>query len=150
MCASSPDMPRKNLCAGHTLIAPGRFDLTPSRDDLVRRMSGAPERQDERAHPIFAFVGALGGLPLPIKALSEDLGLAFKAGPVLAQCEIDLFRPLEVGRSYAMDARIARIDRKASRRFGQADHLHLAISLSDGRAFCETRLHIIFPAPEAP
>ncbi|SPJ25398.1 hypothetical protein [Palleronia abyssalis] len=134
---------------GETLPA-GRFDLTAARDDLVRRMSDAPARSDQRAHPIFAFVGALGGLPLPIADLSTGLGLAFADGPVLARCQIDATRPLEVGRCYTVTARILDIQRKPSRRFGQADHLHLAITLSDGAPFTETRLHIIFPATETP
>lgn len=136
--------------AAHDPLPPGHFDLTAERDDRVRRMSGAPARQDNRAHPIFAFVGALGGLPLPIKALSESLGLAFDRGPVLAGCVIDLARPLEVGRRYSVAGRIEDIKRKPSRRFGAADHLHLAIALADGVPFTEIRLHIIFPAAEAP
>ncbi|MBV0911061.1 hypothetical protein [Anianabacter salinae] len=135
---------------GHESLPLGRFDLTPERDDLVRRMSGAPVRLDMRAHPIFAFVGALGGLPLPIKDLSEGLGLAFDKGPVLAGCRIDITRPLEVARSYAVAARVEGIERKPSRRFGWADHLHLAIALSDSAPFTDIRLHIIFPATEAP
>ncbi|MAM61291.1 hypothetical protein [Maritimibacter sp. UBA3975] len=131
-------------------LPPGEFHLTPERDDRVRQMSGAPARLGARAHPIFAFVGALGGLPMPIKALSESLGLAFDQGPVLAGCVIDLTRPLEVGRRYTVAGRVEGITRKPSRRFGHADHLHLAIALGDGAPFTEIRLHIIFPAAEAP
>ncbi|MEC7761971.1 MAG: hypothetical protein VX874_08715 [Pseudomonadota bacterium] len=127
-------------------LAPGKFDLSAARDDAVRRMSGAPARTDDRAHPIFAFVGALGGLPMPIKDLSESLGLDFAGGPVLARCQIALTRPLLVDRTYRVTARVAAIERKPSRRYGHADHLHLAIALADDTPFTEIALHIIFPA----
>jgi hypothetical protein len=130
-------------------IEPGSFDLFAARDDAVRRMSGAPARTDDRAHPIFAFVGALGGLPQPIKELSEGLGLAFADGPVLARCQIALARPLLIDRIYRVNARVEAIERKPSRRYGHADHLHLAIALADDTPFSEIALHIIFPAKGA-
>jgi hypothetical protein len=133
----------------YPVIAPGSFDLSAARDDSVRRMSGAPSRTGDRAHPIFAFVGALGGLPEPIKDLSESLGLAFANGPVLARCQIALARPLLVNRTYRVTARVEAIERKPSRRFGHADHLHLVIALADDTPFTEIALHIIFPAKGA-
>ncbi|WP_138424394.1 hypothetical protein [Maritimibacter alexandrii] len=130
-------------------LAVGSFDLTGTRDDHVRRMSRAPARTDARAHPIFAFVGALGGLPLPIKDLSTSLGLDFDAGPVLARCQIAVARPLLVDRVYTVTPQIDRIERKPSRRYGHADHLHLKIALDDDTPFTTIALHIIFPAEDA-
>lgn len=128
-------------------IPAGRFDLTPQMDDEVRRMAGAPARTDDRAHPIFAFVGALGGLGLKIADLSGALGLDFGSGPVLARCRLDFAAPLTVGQSYDVAAEVEALERKPSRTFGHADHLHLSIRLSsDNQPRSHARLHIIYPA----
>lgn len=127
----------------------GSFDLKSTRDDRVRRMSDAPPRTDARAHPIFNLIAALGGLPVPIKELSENLGLAFAAGPVLARCQFGIARPLLVDRHYTVAARVDRIERKPSRTFGQADHLHLGFALTDDTPFSTVALHIIFPVQDA-
>ena len=75
-------------------IPDGRFAITEAMDDRVRDMARAPDRQGVRAHPIFAFVGALGGMGMKIADLSEALGLAFHKGPVLARCRLDYDAPL--------------------------------------------------------
>ena len=126
-------------------IPEGRFVLTPATDDRVRQMAGAPPRQGDAAHPVFAFVGALGGLGLRIADLSRALGLDFDAGPVLARSRLDYDAPLRVGESYRVTALVEEITRKPSRVFGQADHLHLAISLSQSVLVTRARLHMVFP-----
>ncbi|MCL7466141.1 hypothetical protein [Phaeovulum sp. NW3] len=130
-------------------IPDGRYLLSAGMDDLVRRMAQAPARTDQRAHPIFAFVAALGGLGLKIADLSAALGLAFERGPVLARCRIGYNAPLLVDRHYDVRADIEALERKPSRTFGAADHLHLSIRLSDDYPRSQTRLHIIYPADRA-
>jgi hypothetical protein len=133
-------------------IPPGRYSLTAGLDDRLRALTNASVRgADGAAHPIFAFVIALGGMGLRIADLSERLGLAFGAGPVLAGCTLDYHAPMLVGRDYDVTTRIEGLERKPSRRFGAADHLRLHIALSCTGVNCaETRLHIIYPAPEKP
>ncbi|MCE0506153.1 hypothetical protein LR948_12350 [Roseivivax sp. GX 12232] len=136
--------------AAHPPIPQSRYRLTRQADDAVRRMSGALARQGAGAHPIFAFLGALGGLPQPIKELSESLGLDFAAGPVLAGCRITLHAPLQIDRDYTVEAKVAGLERRPSRAYGAADHLHLAVALTEGGTpASEIALHIVFPAPEA-
>ena len=127
-------------------IPPGHYALTEAMDDRVRAMARAPARRGDRAHPIFAFVGALGGLGLRIADLSRALGLDFDAGPVLARCRLDYDAPLRVGQDYAVRAEVERIERKPSRAYGSADHLHLSIRLVQAAPVSRARLHIIFPA----
>ncbi|GKY89576.1 hypothetical protein [Sinisalibacter aestuarii] len=131
------------------LIPDGRYLLTAAMDDRVRHMARAPDRAGERAHPIFAFVAALGGLGLKIADLSAALGLAFERGPVLARCRLSYDAPLLVDRSYDVRAEIDDLQRKPSRVFGAADHLHLSIRLRDERPYSRARLHIVYPAGEA-
>jgi hypothetical protein len=136
----SPDFP----------VPHGRYRLTAALDDRLRALTGAPARgAAQAAHPVFAFVMALGGMGLCIADLAEALDLDFGAGPVLAACSLDYHTPLQVGRDYDVAARVAGLSRKPSRRFGAADHLHLAIVLAhEGQPYAQARLHIVFPASE--
>lgn len=130
-------------------IPVGRYLLDPALDDRLRAFNGVAPREGDTAHPVFAFVMALGGMGLSIRELSDQLGLAFGDGPVLAGCVLEYHSTLRVGARYDVAAEVAELLRKPSRRFGAADHLHLHIRLSQaGRACAEARLHIIFPAPE--
>ena len=123
-------------------IPEGRFVLTPAMDDRLRQMAGLPPRQGDFAHPVFAFVGGLG---LRIADLARALGLDFDAGPVLARSRLDYDDRLRVGESYRVTAEGEEIPRKPSRVFGQADHLHLAITLSQEAPVTRARLHMVFP-----
>lgn len=131
-------------------IPSGRYHLAAALDDSMRVATGAAARAPgNQAHPIFAFVMALGGMGLRIAEISDRLGLNFGAGPVLAGCRIDYHAALITDRDYDVGARVAKLERKASRRFGAADHLHLQITIArNGTACADTRLHIIFPAIE--
>ncbi|MFT4149838.1 MAG: hypothetical protein QM656_06535 [Paracoccaceae bacterium] len=113
-------------------MADGWFDLTAAMDDRVRVLSGAPARRDDRAHPIHAYLGALAGMPVPIGDFSRGMGLAFDHGPVLGSCTLRYPGTLRVGRRYRVETRVLDLTRKPSRRFGQADHLTLSITLADG------------------
>lgn len=126
-------------------IPQGRYEITARLDDRVRALSRAKPRVNQTAFPIFAFVGALGGMGLKIKDLSEALGLAFDLGPVLARSRLSFAAPLLVDRVYAVDADIDMLVNKPSRTYGTADHLHLAIRLSTEKLHSTARLHIIFP-----
>lgn len=130
-------------------IPEGRFILTPAMDDRVRQMAGADPREGDFAHPVFAFVGALGGLGLRIADLSRALGLDFDAGPVLARSRLDYDDRLRVGESYRVTAEVEAITRKPSRVFGKADHLHLAITLTQEAPVTRARLHMVFPVRDA-
>lgn len=70
-------------------------------------------------------------MPAPIGDFSRDLGLAFDAGPVLGECRLSFPGTLLVGETYRATVEVLDLTRKPSRRFGQADHLTLAITLSD-------------------
>ncbi len=111
----------------------GAYDLSAELDDRVRQLCGGPRRSGDLAHPIHAYLGALGGMETPIGDFSRQLGLAFDAGPVLGQCRMTYPGRLCVGRRFDVDTRIVDLTRKPSRRFGTADHLTLEITLSHER-----------------
>ncbi|MDF3904314.1 hypothetical protein [Paracoccus sp. AS002] len=117
--------------AGRHPIPGQRYDLTAALDDRVRALCAAPPRQGDLAHPIHAYLGALAAMPAPIGDFSRNLGLAFDAGPVLGECRLSFPGRLRVGQAYDATVEVLDLTRKPSRRFGQADHLALAITLSD-------------------
>ena len=121
--------------------------ISPADDDWVRQASGAPARQGDLAHPVFAYLGALGGLDTAIGDFARRLGLDFDAGPVLGRCEIAFPTALRVGRTYRVDLQVTDRQRKASRKYGTADHLGLEISLSsEGTVASRLRFTMITPA----
>jgi hypothetical protein len=129
----------------------GRYRITPELDDRLRRIAHAPARgAAPHAHPILMFVAALGGMGLSIRALSDRLGLAFLKGPVLAGCKLTSHARLCVGQEYDVTARVTRLDRKPSRRFGAADHMTLSLRLAQGdQPFADVDLAMVFPAGAA-
>lgn len=132
----------------HFAIPPGRFLLSAGLDDAIRRSCAAPQRRAEEAHPVFAFVAALGGMGARVGDVCRALGLAFDEGAVLGRCRIDYDAPLTVDTGYDVAARVVSLERKASRRFGAADHLTLGMTVSAaGRPHARVSLTTIMPAP---
>lgn len=126
--------------------SPGIYDLSAVLDDRVRQLCGAPPRSGDLAHPIHAYLGALGGMETPIGDFSRQLGLAFDAGPVLGQCTMTYPGRLRVDQRYDVTAKVLDLIRKPSRRFGQADHLTLEIALShDGATASLLQFKMITP-----
>ncbi|WP_232495257.1 hypothetical protein [Novosphingobium kaempferiae] len=131
---------------GHFTIAPGRFDLSAALDDAIRASCAAPARSGAEAHPIFAFVAALGGMGARVRDVCRDLGLAFDSGAVLGRCRIDYDAPMTVDTAYDVAAEVVLLERKASRRFGAADHLTLGMTVSaGGRPHARVQLTTIMP-----
>lgn len=126
-------------------IPNGQFSLSTRLDDRVRGLSGAGPRVGNVAFPIFAFVGALGGMGWKIIDVAEALGLDFGNAPVLARCKLNFERPLIVDQTYTVAARVERVERKPSRTYGSADHVHLTAKLHTTELYSFARLHIIFP-----
>lgn len=113
-------------------LATGQFTLDADHDAMVRKTSGAPQRKDFDAHPIFGFIAALGGLGMPIETVFARCGGSIQAGPLLASSSLRFARPLKIGITYQVAGVVEGVTRKPSRRFGAADHLRLSIDVRDG------------------
>lgn len=106
----------------------GCYHLSSVMDDALRGTSDAPPRgAGGHAHPVFAFVVALGGLGIDIATICARLDLPFNTGAMLGRCCIRYDRPLLVDSSYEISGHVVSITRKPSRRFTAADHVRLAI-----------------------
>lgn len=124
----------------------GYFDLTEMLDDSVRLACGATDRNADEAHPVFGFVAALGGAGLKIADILALCGCEIDSGPLLASCDLELPCALKVSRTYQVRCEVAHLERKPSRRFGEANHVGLRFDLSSGGADHGTlRLRIVVP-----
>lgn len=129
------------------VIPPGVFDLSATLDDAIRSSCAAPVRGGVEAHPIFAFIAALGGMGSRVGDVCRALGLAFDSGAVLGRCRIDYDAPLTIDTRYDVATSVVALERKSSRRFGAADHLTLGMTVSaDGNRRARVRLTTIMPA----
>lgn len=129
-------------------IAAGRYPLSIALDDRIRAAADAPARYGRKAHPVFAFVAALGGMGVSVADLCRMIGSRVEDGPVLATCTIDQARAMEVDRSYDVEGAVEAIVRKPSRRFGAADHVGIGLCVrSGGEVFSHLRLAWVMPRP---
>lgn len=128
----------------------GTFFLDEALDDRIRAGCAAAARTGDEAHPIFAFVGGLGGLGVPVANAMALAGCSIDDGPLLASCEIDLHRIMKVGVTYQIAGRVVEKRRKGSRRYGAADHLLFSIHIGHGgNRFADLHLRMIFPVRNA-
>ena len=126
----------------------GHFPLDAELDDQLRADCGASPRRDGTAHPAMTFVAALGGAGLPVADILARCGCSIEAGPLLAACDLDWARPLQVSAVYQIAGAVTSKRRKPSRRFGSADHLALDFAISrDGELHATVRLSMIVPVP---
>lgn len=140
--------PDRSSPAIGTVLSRGRYLIDAAADARLRRLAGAGPAKGSEAHPGFALAVALGGAGVPVRALFEACGLGFESGPVLGRCRVEWDRPLAIGRSYAIEASLAGLTRKRSRRFGAADHLVLAFAISDDAGRCaRVETTTIVPVP---
>jgi len=119
-----------------TVLAKGRYAIDAAADERLRRLAGAGPSKAGEAHPGFALAAALGGTGVPVRTLFESCGLGFETGPVLGRCRVEWDRPLAIGQDYTIEASLAALSRKSSRRFGAADHLVLAFAICDEAGRC--------------
>jgi hypothetical protein len=124
----------------------GRYFIATAVDAAIRRSSGGLAAQKGRAHPVFAFLAALGGMGISIAELCKMCGASIDDGPVLARCRIRYHCPLRLEHSYVVDGIIVSQMRKPSRRFGAADHIGLELNLRDDKGLCaEIAITMIMP-----
>ena len=127
-------------------IPAGQFYLSPTLDTELRSACRAPPRQGEAAHPILAFVVALGGLGVDVAEICQMCGSSIEAGPLLASCRISYHRPMAVDLTYHVRGEVSGVTRKASRRFGMADHVSLRMSVTAGTdSYADVALAWIMP-----
>jgi hypothetical protein len=127
-------------------IPTGHFRLDAEDDAMIRATSGGEPGNGEDAHPVFGFIAAIGGLGIPVGDVFTLCGGSIEAGPLLASSDLAFSRPLKVGVTYQVEGIVESVVRKASRRFGAADHIRLRIDVRDGATdYSRLTLTILMP-----
>jgi len=124
----------------------GTFHLYAELDDRARAGCHAQARQGAVAHPIFAFIAALGGAGISIEQICAMCGSSIALGPVLATCRMTILAPMTVDREYTISACILDSVEKPSSRFGKAVHARIGFTVSsEGANFADVELLMILP-----
>jgi len=110
----------------------GDYVLGSERHDQLVEALGGIAPADGSAHPLAAWVIALGGIGIGIGDLFAAAGVAMEDGPMLGACELTLRRPLDVGTRYAVSGTITDLQAKTGRKLGRFDVLTIRLDVTDG------------------
>ena len=116
-------------------FAPGAYTIQRHEDVLLRDLLDAPAGDGPVAHPLWGMLAALRGLGDDVDGILAVAGARVDEGPVIASCELEYERPLEVGVPYAVTGHVTGLERKHGRRTGPFDLYTFVIELAtaDGR-----------------
>ena len=146
----APDSARGDGSFSPIPLPAGAYRMDAATDAMLRCGSPARPAVGNVAHPAFALVAALGGMGVSVAELCRLCGSSIENGPVLARCALHFHRPLSLGQDYDVEAEVASILRKRSRRFGAADHVQINLVLRhDGQAYTDVELVMVMPTSGA-
>ena len=109
----------------------GQYTLTAQGDASLREACAATALFPAQALPVFASVATLAADGLSIEELIRLCGAAMEDGPMLGECAMTFHRPLRTGITYRIDRQVRSLERKASRRLGTMDLLHLVVTVTE-------------------
>lgn len=130
---------------GHVLPG-GVTTIHPHRHWLVRDVLLGDRLSDDLAHPLFVYL-ATDSMGVTWDELFAICGATADDGPMFGEHETELFRPLTVGATYAVNGEIVSALRKSGRRAGVFDivEYRLTLSANDGTVVATTANSIVFP-----
>lgn len=134
-----------------TELPGGSYTIEPYRHWLMADAVGAEPTRSGVADPMEAFHAAIGGKGLSWDGLFALVGASAEDGPLLGGAELELHRPLEVGATYAVRARVEAAERKQGRRAGVFDVVTFRFELvaADGAPAAATTTQFLFPRRDA-
>ena len=86
---------------------------------------------DARPHPMAAFIAAQRGMGLSVDELFQMFGFDIDDGPLLAECVLDFNHQLRQGVNYEITGRVASVEHKRGRKFGEFDLVTCVFNLVD-------------------
>ncbi len=139
------------IAPGATLPA-GSYRLGADRHDQLVAALGGVAPQDGSAHPLAAWVIAMGGIGVSIEALFAAAGVAMEDGPMLGACELALERSLSTTTTYAVTGEVSAIEEKSGRRLGRFDVMTLRLYVTEpqGAPAATCTCSMILPRPNQP
>ena len=109
----------------------GILNLSAGDDAALRGILGSAPAADGAAHPLFGFIGAMRGMGIDWHGFFALCGASADDGPMMGETDLDLRRPLQTGRDYAVTAEIVGFEHKAGRRTGPFDIVTLQVVIAD-------------------
>jgi hypothetical protein len=112
---------------------------------LVGALGTAPPAGE--AHPLAAWVIAMGGNGISIGELFERAGVPMEDGPMLGACDLELHGPIEIETEYTVTGEVAGLVEKTGRKLGRFDVLTLRLDVAgpDGTPVATCSPAIILP-----
>lgn len=133
-----------------TPIPGGTYTVEPYVDWLLNDVVESP-RDEQVAHPLFAYVAVAVGKGVSWDELFEACGATAADGPMFGEHETVLERPLRVGETFTVGGEFVSAERKRGQRTGVFDIVGFRLSLTDadGATAASTYNSIVFPRRSA-
>jgi hypothetical protein len=140
-------MPSPSGLAGRELPA-GTARLEPYQNWLLHDACYSQPRPEP--HPVAAFILANRGIGVSLADLFTLFGSDINDGPLLAESQIELHRPLAEDEDYEVRGEITAVERRRSRRIGPFDRITCRFDLfSDGAPAATVTNVFAVPRPES-
>ncbi len=125
----------------------GTYRLGADRHDRLVAALGGGAPADGSAHPLAAWLIAMGGSGVSLADLFAAAGVPMETGPMLGACELELARPLGIETPYAVRGGILDVEAKTGRRLGRFDVLRIRLEVRepDGAAAAACIVSMILP-----
>jgi hypothetical protein len=129
----------------------GSYALGAERHAKLVSALGGGSPEDGSAHPLSAWVIAMGGCGIGIGELFEAAGVPMEDGPMLGACEVELLRPLGIETPYTVSARIESLVEKSGRKLGRFDVMSIRMEVAEpsGELAATCTPSMILPRPGA-
>jgi hypothetical protein len=129
-------------------LPPGSARLEPYQNWLLH--DAFYSQPHTEPHPMAAFVLANRGSGLSVAGLFTLFGSDINDGPLLAECGIDLHRPLAEGADYQVRGIIESVEHRTSRRIGPFDRITCRFDLYEAGDLAATVTNVYaVPRPGA-
>jgi hypothetical protein len=129
----------------------GNYTVEPYRAWLLADAT-ADRPDDSVAHPLQAWLAAIGGMGITWDELFRWFGATADDGPMFGEHETALHRPVKLGHSYTVSGRIVSVVRKRGRTAGLFDLVEYELELrddTDGGHAATCWNSIVFPRRES-
>lgn len=110
-------------------LPPGRYAVEPYQAWLHADALGSPTLPEGLLHPMYVFNAALSGLGITVEEQFALGGIAMDDGPMGADMDLQLHRPMRVGEEVVVSGRIIGLERKHGRK-GTFDLMHVEITVT--------------------
>jgi hypothetical protein len=111
-------------------MRPGTLVISPAEDSALRDAVGATG-SSSTPHPAWAVVGTFRGLGDGVEGLFQMVGARLDEGVMFGECSIEVVRPLEMHRDYAVTCEVVGSTPRVGRTIGTFDLVEYVTEIWD-------------------